>query len=321
MPMPSHCAAWRASPIPQAPSTLRALRRSKCGNWPRHLASAFDGRRGSRGKRRRRDGSTMPSAWLPSLDRRGCRSSVCSIGPPTDSRAGWPVTASRRTMRCVMVNTETAGQRAIVPLRASEACALCPLSKEAGWNQVAGDWRLMLTLGQGFGRQAADGRWIGSALTLPLGPTLAWISMVLVTKSARGKGLGSELLARCLALAQASGRVAGPDGTEFGRPIYLPLGFVDAFALARWHCQSPPRTAVEPPPGVRVRAATPDDLAEIIAYDRPRSGFGRDAILADLFSRSVGFAQVARRRGGDLHGFVLGRDGDRTWPSGPGVAA
>src|SRR6185503_20164699 len=168
--------------------------------------------------------STMPSAWSPSSASRGCRSSECSIGPPTGSRAAWSVTASRRTMRCAMVNTETATARDIKPLQAADASGLCPLSKEAGWNQVAGDWRLMLTLGQGVGSQAADGRWIGSALTLPLGSTLAWISMVLVTKSARGKGLGTELLSRCLTLAQASGRLAGLDATEFGRPIYLPLG-------------------------------------------------------------------------------------------------
>jgi GNAT superfamily N-acetyltransferase len=218
-----------------------------------------------------------------------------------------------------MVNTETVPGRNIKPLRSDDASALCPLSKEAGWNQVAGDWRLMLRLGQGFGRQAADGRWLGSALTLPLGATLAWISMVLVTKPARGKGLGTELLSRCLALAEASGRVAGLDATEFGRPIYLPLGFVDAFALRRWHCQTPPRAVVDPPPGVVVLPAAPEDLPEIIAYDRPRSGFARDAILADLICRSPGFAHVARRRS-DLRGFVLGRDGDRSWHLGPVVA-
>jgi GNAT superfamily N-acetyltransferase len=219
-----------------------------------------------------------------------------------------------------MVNTETAAARDIKPLQAADASGLCPLSKEAGWNQVAGDWRLMLTLGQGVGSQAADGRWIGSALTLPLGSTLAWISMVLVTKSARGKGLGTELLSRCLTLAQASGRLAGLDATEFGRPIYLPLGFVDVFTLARWHCQAPPRAAVEPPPGVVVRATAPEDLAEIMAYDRSRSGFARDAILVDLASRSAGFAHLARRRSGDLAGFVFGRDGDRSWHLGPVVA-
>ena len=98
-----------------------------------------------------------------------------------------------------MVTTERSRGATLSPCGA-DASALCPLSKEAGWNQVAGDWRLMLRLGQGFGRQAADGRWLGSALTLPLGATLAWISMVLVTKPARGKGLGTELLSRCLAL-------------------------------------------------------------------------------------------------------------------------
>ena len=219
-----------------------------------------------------------------------------------------------------MVNTETATARDIKPLQAADASGLCPLSKEAGWNQVAGDWRLMLTLGQGFGRQAADGRWLGSALTLPLGPTLAWISMVLVTEPARGKGLGTELLSRCLALTEAGGRVAGLDATEFGRPIYLPLGFVEAFALARWHCQTPPRAVVDPPPGVVVRTAAPEDQAEIIAYDRARSGLARAEILADLISRSPGFAHVARRRNGDLAGFVLGRDGHRSWHLGPVVA-
>ena len=219
-----------------------------------------------------------------------------------------------------MVNTETVAGREIVPLRPDDASALCPLSEEAGWNQVAGDWRLLLTLGQGFGRQAADGRWLGSALTLPLGPTLAWISMVLVTEPARGKGLGTELLSRCLALTEAGGRVAGLDATEFGRPIYLPLGFVDAFALARWHWQTPPRAVVDPPPGVVVCTAAPEDQAEIIAYDRARSGLARAAILADLISRSLGFAHVARRRSGDLAGFVLGRDGHRSWHLGPVVA-
>ena len=219
-----------------------------------------------------------------------------------------------------MVDIEPPGGRHIRPLRPSDAAALCSLSQEAGWNQVAADWRLMLTLGQGFGKPSADGRWIGSALMLPLGPRLAWISMVLVTKPARGKGLGTELLSRCLELAQTSGRLAGLDATEFGRPIYLPLGFLDAFTLARWYCQAPPRAAVAPPPGVVVRAAAPEDLAEIIAYDRPRSGFARDAILADLLSRSGGFARLARRPGGDLAGFVLGRDGDRSWHLGPVLA-
>jgi GNAT superfamily N-acetyltransferase len=219
-----------------------------------------------------------------------------------------------------MVATETPGLPSIVQLEVADAVALCPLSQEAGWNQVAQDWRLMLTLGRGFGARARDGGWIGSALTLPLGPRLAWISMVLVTKPARSRGLGTALLSACLAAAQASGRVAGLDATEFGRPIYLPLGFHDIFTLARWHLDVPQGGPVAAPAGLRVCAAGRADLAAIVAYDRPRSGFCRAAILADLLSRSAGFAHLASAPGGALAGFVLGREGHRRWHIGPIVA-
>jgi GNAT superfamily N-acetyltransferase len=219
-----------------------------------------------------------------------------------------------------MANTDAPFASAIVELGPADAAALCPLSQEAGWNQVVGDWRLMLALGRGFGHKARDGRWLGSALTLPLGPALAWISMVLVTAPARGKGLGSELLLRCLAAAEASGRVAGLDATEFGRPIYLPLGFVDVFQLARWHWPAPALPLVAPPPGIGVSPARLSDMAEILVYDTPRSGYRREPILADLLRRSLGFAQVARRCDGPLAGFVLGRDGHLSWQLGPIVA-
>jgi GNAT superfamily N-acetyltransferase len=215
---------------------------------------------------------------------------------------------------------EPAGLPSIVALEVADAMALCPLSDEAGWNQVAQDWRLMLTLGRGFGARGRDGRWIGSALTLPLGPTLAWISMVLVTQPARGKGLGTALLSASLAAAEASGRRAGLDATEFGRPIYAPLGFSDVFALARWQLAVPPRAPIAPPPGICVRAADHQDLAAILAYDPARSGFCRAAILTDLLSRSAGFAHVASTVSGALAGFVLGRNGRRSWHVGPVVA-
>jgi GNAT superfamily N-acetyltransferase len=219
-----------------------------------------------------------------------------------------------------MVATETPGLTSIAELEVADAAALCTLSHEAGWNQVAQDWRLMLTLGQGFGVRTREGRWIGSALTLPLGPRLAWISMVLVTKPARGKGLGTALLSACLAAAQASGRASGLDATELGRPIYLPLGFRDVFALARWHLDAPRASPVAAPPGQRVRAAGQADLAAIVAYDTPRSGFCREAILANLLARSAGFAHLASAPGGALAGFVLGREGHRRWHIGPIVA-
>jgi GNAT superfamily N-acetyltransferase len=205
-------------------------------------------------------------------------------------------------------------------LRPDDADGLCPLSIEAGWNQIAADWRLMLRLGQGFGVRGANGQWIASALALPLGLAISWLSMVLVTKLERGQGLGTRLLSRCIAEVEESGAAAGLDATELGRPIYLPLGFRDVYPLSRWHAGPGTRQAVAPPDGVVVRAATPDDLPRIVEFDTPRSGFERAAILANLLSRAPALARVAERRDGTLAGYALGRDGYRALHVGPVVA-
>jgi GNAT superfamily N-acetyltransferase len=222
-----------------------------------------------------------------------------------------------------MAGTDAVGAAASRPierLQPDHAAGLCPLSIEAGWNQVAADWRLMLTLGRGFGVRDADGRWIASALSLPLGAGSAWLSMVLVKQPARGQGLGTRLLSHCLAEVEASGVAAGLDATELGRPIYLPLGFRDVYPLSRWHAPRRTRLALPPPDGIAIRPAAPGDLARICAYDPARSGFARSTILANLFARAPALARVAERADGMLAGYALGRDGYRAQHVGPVVA-
>ena len=80
-------------------------------------------------------------------------------------------------------------------LKPDDAESVWPLSIEAGWNQIAADWRLMIASGTALGIKTAAGRWIATALSLPLGPQASWISMVLVTKPERGKGHGSAAAA------------------------------------------------------------------------------------------------------------------------------
>jgi len=214
----------------------------------------------------------------------------------------------------------TAGARPIACLRPSDAADLCPLSIEAGWNQVAADWHLMLTLGRGYGVRGADGRWIASALALPVGPDIRWLSMVLVSPPMRGQGLGRRLLAHCLAEVEASGGAAGLDATELGRPVYLPLGFRDLYPLSRWHARNAVRQAFPPPVGIDIRPARAEDLKPICAYDAPRSGLARAPILSHLLRRAGGLARIAQRRDGTLAGFSLARDGHRTMHVGPIVA-
>jgi GNAT superfamily N-acetyltransferase len=219
-----------------------------------------------------------------------------------------------------MGGSEPAASRQIERLEPGHAEGVAPLSVEAGWNQVAADWRLMIEQGSAFGIRAASGEWIATALVLPLGPAISWISMVLVTAPARRQGLGMRLLERCLAEIEHSGVAAGLDATEFGRPVYLPLGFRDVYPLSRWRLEPGARSPVEPPNGLRVRPAGPSDLPRIVACDTARSGFDRDAILGHLRARAPSVARVAERADGSLAGYVLGRDGHAALHIGPIIA-
>ncbi len=219
-----------------------------------------------------------------------------------------------------MAGSDAAAALEIRELEPHHAEEVAPLSAEAGWNQVAEDWRLMLERGRAFGIRAASGQWIATSLVLPLGPTIAWISMVLVTQPARRQGLGTRLLNRCLAEIECSGGAAGLDATEFGRPVYELLGFANVYPLSRWRLAPAARRPIGAPEGIRVRPAAALDLPRIIDCDQARSGFARAAILEHLQRRQPALAHVAERSDGRLVGFVLGRQGRFAAHIGPIVA-
>ena len=194
-----------------------------------------------------------------------------------------------------------------------------PLSIEAGWNQNVADWRFMLEAGRGFGLRGADGKWQASSLVLPLGEKLAWISMVLVTKASRRGGVGTGLLKRCIEDVRAFGAVAGLDATEQGRPIYLPLGFRDLYEIARWHVDEVKGAPIAPPAGVTLRPFVAADLPRLTAYDKPRTGMDRPALLMHLTARLPAAAWVAEISD-RIAGYSLGREGRGASSIGPVVA-
>jgi GNAT superfamily N-acetyltransferase len=208
----------------------------------------------------------------------------------------------------------------VISIDADHCEAVWPLSVEAGWNQNVADWRFMLGAGRGFGCTGPDGKWQASALILPLGQRLAWISMVLVTRERRRGGLGTRLLKHCIDEVRSAGAVAGLDATEQGRPIYLPLGFHDLYRISRWHFDHVKDTAIQPPAGIKLRPVGPADLPKLALYDRPLTGLERPAILTHLALRQPGRAWIAEDASGKIAGFVLGREGRVATSLGPVVA-
>lgn len=205
-----------------------------------------------------------------------------------------------------------------VALSPGDAASLVALSENAGWNQVASDWRFMLTQGSGVGVVDGQGRHLASALTWPVSPWLNWISMVLTRTDQRRRGFGTQLLQRCIAMATDGGCAAGLDATELGRPLYATMGFRDLYTLSRWRLEE--AGAIAPlPSGIAIRPAMLDDVHALAAFDRRYSAMDREALLAHLIGRAPGVAQVALA-GEAIRGYVLGRDGRTTAQIGPLLA-
>jgi ribosomal protein S18 acetylase RimI-like enzyme len=199
------------------------------------------------------------------------------------------------------------------PLGPGDVAGACALNAEAGWNQVAADWRYMLAAGGGTGIEAADGRLVASSMVLPWGDRFGWIAMILVTRDHQRRGLATELMRRAIERCRDRGWIAGLDATEQGRPVYLPLGFRDVYALSRWTADA---AAPIPAPAVPVRPLAAADLPAVAAWDASVFGAERAAYLAHLLARAPEVAFVSEQ-GGRIAGFVLGRDGRLATQVGP----
>ena len=203
------------------------------------------------------------------------------------------------------------------PLGVADAPAAVPLSAEAGWNQTAADWRLMMVLGEAIGVRGTGGRLAASALVLPFDGPFAWISMVLVTAAHRRRGIATALMAHCMTRIDALGLAPVLDATDAGRRVYGPLGFQPVHGLQRLRAER--IVEVAPRADVTVRSIEERDWTAIEALDRRAFGAGRMALLRHLGARQPARAMVASGPAG-VAGFVLARDGREALQVGPVVA-
>ena len=191
------------------------------------------------------------------------------------------------------------------------------LTRDNGWNQMAGDWRRLLALAGAGARLARwRGRRAGTTITCAFGPT-AWIAMVLVARRLRGRGIGQALLADGIRFAEQRGcRTIRLDATPLGRPLYEKVGFRAQFEICRWAGQ--PRPAVSAPvPGFALaRAGGRADLAAVCALDQAATRTDRAPLLRRLAAASDPW--IARDGGGRVRAFLFTRPGRIARQIGPG---
>lgn len=191
------------------------------------------------------------------------------------------------------------------------------LVAEAGWNQVAADWRIFLEFGTVYAVRQA-GRVIATAATLPYG-RCAWISMVLVAAQFRRCGLATSLLHRCIEDITAAGLIPALDATPAGRAVYGPLGFEEAWGFTRLAAQKCTVETMPPPTAITIQPITDSTWAALCDYDVAAFGADRSHVLARMRGRLVAANLVATHEG-QIAGFLLGRDGRTASHVGPIIA-
>jgi GNAT superfamily N-acetyltransferase len=190
------------------------------------------------------------------------------------------------------------------------------LVAEAGWNQVAADWRMFLDFGTAYAVRA-QGHVVATAAWIPYG-ACAWISMVLVAETKRRRGLATRLLRRCIADVTAAGLVPVLDATPAGAQVYAPLGFKEAWGFARLAADrvSIPQSAASL---VIVDPINDSDWAALCGYDAAVFGNDRSRVLGRMRGR-LPSADLVARRDGRIAGMLLGRNGRTASHLGPLVA-
>lgn len=171
---------------------------------------------------------------------------------------------------------------AIVRLGPDDAPGGLTLSTEAHWNQNEADWRFFLIKGTVFGVRDHNGHLIASAALLPYASGNAWISMVLVTASARRRGLATKLVDACLDAAAKQGLTPWLDATPAGATVYGPLGFAPTLQLRRLRLENSMPSKAGAPQTLSICG-----LEKFIARDSRTMNFNRNPLLVELGGRTT----------------------------------
>ena len=193
------------------------------------------------------------------------------------------------------------------------------LSDAEGWNQTETDWKLLVNNSQNICLLAETGRKvIGTATAMNYSGEVAWIGMVLVENSYRGRGIGKMLLSNLLNQLNSFKSVK-LDATPAGQPLYEKLGFKNEYLIHRMTTPSmenaqPFLSGITPVPVVI------SDIPEITALDASVFGAERISLVKSLINENPENSWRIKRNG-RITAFALGRQGRKYHQIGPVFAS
>lgn len=189
------------------------------------------------------------------------------------------------------------------------------LSNAEKWNQTEKDWALLIQDPQNICMAALNGdRIIGTSTAIIYANDLAWIGMVLVEKSHRGKGVSKLLLSNLFEQLKLC-RSIKLDATPAGQPVYQQFGFKDEYLVNRMTAVSVTEGSL-PDVEFSINPVQFQDIPELVEYDKITFGANRKQLIEYLIKNYPAKGWTLRRNG-RIAGFVLGRDGSRFCHIGP----
>jgi GNAT superfamily N-acetyltransferase len=183
------------------------------------------------------------------------------------------------------------------------------LSNSEGWNQTEKDWKLLLENPINICIVAEyDNKVIGTATALNHSDKIAWIGMVLVDKSFRGRGVGKRLLTNIIGALKNVDSIK-LDATPAGLPLYQKLGFIDEYKIYRMinpelHSFKKQLFNYEP---VNIDQKS---FSDVLKLDKRIFGTARTYLLQTLLRNYPGKAYLIKRNK-KIDGYMFGRDGVR----------
>jgi GNAT superfamily N-acetyltransferase len=189
------------------------------------------------------------------------------------------------------------------------------LSDAEGWNQTEKDWKLLVSNSQNVCLLAeTEHKIIGTATAMNYSGEVAWIGMVLVEKSYRGRGIGKMLLSNLLNQLKSFKSVK-LDATPSGQPLYEKLGFKNEYLIHRMTTYSmenaqPFLSSITPEPVLI------SDIPEITALDASVFGAERASLVKSLINENPENSWYIKRNG-RINAFALGRQGRKYHQIGP----
>jgi GNAT superfamily N-acetyltransferase len=206
----------------------------------------------------------------------------------------------------------------IRPLSTADIGDCVSLSASVSWNQTENDWKhiaddpVNICLGAESG-----GKIIGTAAAITYEDNIAWIGMVLVEKSFRGRGISKILLSDLLDQLKSFGSVK-LDATPAGLPVYAKFGFMEECVIYRMtrpgfrSFRVQPRTLI--PENI-----TPGAVNDIINLDKSVFGAAREKLIRFLIEKSPDKAWLLKEDD-KITGFLLSRPGRNYHQVGPVTA-